>query len=98
MVEEIRFTEQALSGSGIKQPVSKKTHELGEDEISDRWARRSLYAAQDIKEGVVLTEEMIITLRPWGGIAPKDAGLVIGKKVLRTIKARVPITWDDFLK
>lgn len=97
-VEEIRNAEQALSIAGIKQPVSVGDHALGEDEISDRWARRSLYAAYDIPIGAVLTEDMVITLRPWGGIAPKDAGLVIGKKVIRAIKARAPITWDDFLE
>lgn len=97
-VEEIRNTEQALSRAGIKQPVSHEDHALGKDEIADRWARRSLYAVRDIPAGTLLTEDMIITLRPWGGIVPKDVGLVIGKKVRRTIKARAPITWDDFLE
>lgn len=98
MVLEIRFTEQALSGSGIKQPISKENHKLGNDEIADRWACRSLYAAQDIVAGTVLTEDMITTLRPWGGIAPKEAQIIIGKKVLRDIKARVAIVWEDFIK
>lgn len=97
-VEEIRNTEQALLRAGIKQPVSSEDHALGKDEIADRWARRSLYAVRDIPAGALLTEDMIITLRPWGGIAPKDARLVIGKKVLRAIKARSPITWGDFLE
>ena len=97
-VEEIRNAELALSKVGIKQPVSDKDHALGKDEISDRWARRSLYAAQDIPAGSYLTEDMVVTLRPWGGIAPKDISLVLGKKVLCAIKARDPITWGDFLE
>ncbi|MBI3634343.1 MAG: N-acetylneuraminate synthase family protein [Candidatus Yonathbacteria bacterium] len=97
-VEEIRNTELALSRAGIKQPISDEAHALGMDEIADRWARRSLYATRDIPAGSFLGEDMITTLRPWGGIAPKDAGLVIGKKVLRDIKARSPITWEDFLE
>jgi sialic acid synthase SpsE len=95
-VIEIRNTEQALSKKGIKQPVCNKNHSFGKDEIADRWARRSLYAARDIPAGTVVTVDMIITLRPWGGISPKDAGLIIGKKVLRTISARSAITWDYF--
>ena len=98
MVEEIRYTESALSLPGIKQPVSKRNHELGNDEIADRWARRSIYASCDIPADTILTNKMIITLRPWGGIAPKDANYVIGRKTLRSIKKREPITWDDFLK
>lgn len=98
MVIEIRNTERALSSVGIKQPVCDKSHVFGEDEIADRWARRSLYAARDISVGSYLTDDMIITLRPWGGIAPKDSRLIIGKKVLRSIPARSPITWDDLLE
>ena len=97
-VLEIRNAEQALSMIGIKQPISNKAHESGSDEIADRWARRSLYAAQDIPAGTYLNENLILTLRPWGGITPKDAGLVIGKKVLRFIPARSAITWADFLE
>lgn len=94
-VEEIRNTEDAISLSGIKQPVLYSGH-TG-DEIHDRWMHRSIYAAKDILAGEILTEDMIITLRPSGGIAPKDARFVIGKKILRDVKARSPITWDDFL-
>ena len=98
-VEEIRNTEQALSLSGIKQPVCYSEHVLGKDEIADRYARRSLYAARDIKTGEVLTEEMITTLRPWAldGVEPKDAGLVIGKQVLKDINERDPITWGHLM-
>lgn len=98
MVDEIRHTESALSLPGIKQPLSRDKHELGNDEIADRWARRSLYAACDIPAGTILTNKMIITLRPLGGIETKDAHLIIGRKTRRVIKKRLPITWDDFLE
>jgi len=96
MVEEIRNTEAALSGSGIKQPVVREGHQ--QDEIFDRYARRSLYAARDLKTGETLTEEMVVTLRPWGGIAPKDMGLFIGAKLVRDVAARAPLTTDAFFR
>lgn len=95
MILEIRRAEAALAGSGLKQPITRGRHRLGEDEISDRWVRRSLYAAQDIPKGTIITENMIITLRPVGGIDPRDYQRVIGRKAARTIKARSPITWRD---
>lgn len=95
-VEEIRNTEEVISSSGIKQPVSYPGH-VG-DETHDRWMRRSICAARDISVGEILAENMIITLRPSGGIEPKDLKLIIGKKILRDIKARDPISWDDFLE
>jgi N,N'-diacetyllegionaminate synthase len=94
MIEEIRNAEAALSGSGIKQPVVRAGHEG--DEIFDRYARRSVYAARALKAGEVLTEDMVVTLRPWGGIAPKDLGLFLGKKLTHDVAARAPLTPDAF--
>lgn len=93
MVTEIRSLTLALSGSGSKEPVSAP--ERATDEISERGTRRSLYAAHDIAAGETVTEDMLITLRPMRGIEPKDLEKVIGKKALRTIRARSPITQKD---
>jgi sialic acid synthase SpsE len=93
-VAEIRYAEKALSGSGVKQPVVTPDHR--DDEIHDRWGRRSLYAARDLKAGEMLTPDMVITLRPWGGIEPKHASLVMGRKLVRNVKARAPLTFIDF--
>lgn len=93
-VAEIRFAEGALRDSGIKQPVVAEGH--ADDEINDRWARRSLYAARDLKAGEILTADMVITLRPWGGIEPKHAGLVMGRKLARAVKARAALDFGDF--
>jgi len=94
MVEEIRAAEAALHGTGIKQPVVREGHP--DDEIFDRFARRSVYAARDLKAGELLTEEMVITLRPWGGIAPKDLGLFLGKKLSHDVSGRSPLTPNVF--
>ncbi|HWY61169.1 MAG TPA: N-acetylneuraminate synthase family protein [Rhizomicrobium sp.] len=93
-VAEIRYAEGALRDSGIKQPVVTQDH--AGDEINDRWARRSLYAARDLRAGEILTAEMVITLRPWGGIEPKHAGLVMGRKLAHDVKARAPLEFGDF--
>ena len=98
MVKEVRVLENALLAAGIKQPVSKPGHKLTEDEIADRWARRSVYAARDIAVGEVVAEADIITLRPWGGMEPKDFKLVEGKKLTRAIKAREALTLEHFLQ
>lgn len=94
MVEEVRMLTSALSGSGVKEPVSDASRTV--DEMSERGTRRSLYAARDIAEGEVLTEDMVITLRPMRGIEPKDLQTVLGKSAGRTIKARQPLTAEDF--
>ena len=94
MVEEIRELEEMLAGSGIKQPVSYEGHDG--DEISDRWARRSIYASTDIPVDTEITEEMVQLLRPSDGIDPRHLPALIGKKPTQDIKARQPITWNLF--
>lgn len=96
MIQEIRRAEDALKGSGIKQPVSQPGHQG--DEVFDRYARRSLYAAKDIKKGETIGEHMLLELRPFGGIEPQHAPLILGRKTIRDIKARSPITWDDLME
>ena len=99
IVQEIRNTEKALSGSGIKQPVSREGHKFGEDEVNDSYIRRALYAARDIQAGEKLTENMILTLRPcFPGIHPKEFPIIRNRTVRRPIKARSPITFDDFME
>lgn len=93
-VQEIRNTEQLISGNGLKLPVSNEGHK--NDEIFDRWSRRSVYALRDMEAGEIVTDKDITTLRPWGGISPKDFYLFIGRKLARTIKAREPLTPDHF--
>ncbi len=96
MIEEIRNAELALSDSGIKQPVLYEDH-CG-DEVFDRWARRSLYAARDIPIGKILEAEDIIPLRPFGGIEAKHSQIILGRKIIRRVEARSPIVWEDFLQ
>ena len=96
MVREIRALEAALSGSGVKEPLSRPERKV--DEVRERGTRRSLYATRDIAIGEAITMDMIMTLRPCVGIEPKEAPRILGKKTIRAIKKRTPITWDDFSK
>jgi len=95
-VQEIRNAEQGLSGNGLKLPASNEGHK--NDEIFDRWSRRSVYALRDMKAGDTVSDKDIITLRPWGGIAPKDFHLFNGLKIIRPVKARTALTPKHFKK
>ena len=56
--------------------------------------RRSLYIAQDIKAGEVLTRENLRIIRPGFGLAPKYADRLLGRRVTKTVKAGTPMAWD----
>jgi N,N'-diacetyllegionaminate synthase len=88
LVREIRNTELAL-GNGIKQPFK--------GEHWDRWARPTVHAARSMAAGDVVTAGDVITLRPWGGIEPKDFHLFRGMRLIKPVGAREALTPGHFM-
>lgn len=56
--------------------------------------RRSLYVAQDIKAGELLTPQNVRIVRPGSGLAPKFYDTVIGKRCTRDTLKGTPLTWE----
>ncbi|MBJ8028757.1 pseudaminic acid synthase [Bacillus cereus group sp. N21] len=56
--------------------------------------RRSLYVAQDMKAGDLLTTENIKAIRPGYGLAPKYLPILLGKKVKKDVAKGTPVGWD----
>lgn len=56
--------------------------------------RRSLYVAEDMKKGDVLTERNLRAIRPGLGLAPKFFEQFLGKVVNRDVKRGTPLSWD----
>jgi len=56
--------------------------------------RRSLYVAQDLKAGDILTPENLRCVRPGLGLAPKNYELLLGKRVSRDVVKGTPMSWD----
>ena len=59
------------------------------------FARRSLFAAADIKMGETFSAENIIALRPGDGIPVSEMSSVIGKTAARNIAVGAKLTKDD---
>ena len=56
--------------------------------------RRSLYIAQDIKEGEKLTEDNLRIVRPGMGLEPKYFEVLLGRGVTRNLKKGTALDWD----
>ena len=67
---------------------------LPDEENSRKFARRSLVAACDIKEGTTLSDEMIEAKRPGTGISPIYYDIIIGKTTVADIKKDELLQWD----
>lgn len=75
MVRMIRNIEQAISGSGIKEPSTSEKRNIS-------IARKSIHSKKDLKKGSILKEEDLIPLRPGDGISPMEWENIIGKELL----------------
>lgn len=58
--------------------------------------RRSMYVAQDLQPGDVLTPENLRCVRPGMGLAPKYYDVLLGKRVRKAVKRGTPASWDLF--
>ena len=86
-VLHIRNTEKLL-GDGSKKPTEK-------EKVMMQQVRRSVLAAHDLKEGTILTEEMICLKRPGNGIAPEYIPVLLGRRLKRDIGKEEIIKWED---
>ena len=89
MVQAIRDVEFAV-GAGVKRPNK-------DEEKIKKIARRSIVARNEIKRGATLKESDIAIRRPGTGIEPKYASKIIGRRVNKTIKKDIIISWEYFL-
>jgi len=87
-------------GNGIKEPAhhgTRITHpnvkgSFIQREADERhWARRGLYPKVNIHKGTIITEGMIISLRPDVGISTLSLNEVMGKTAGENLPAKLPI-------
>lgn len=59
--------------------------------------KRSIYVAEDIKAGEMISEKNIRVIRPALGLAPKHYDVVIGKEAKKDLKKGTPLSFDDLV-
>lgn len=85
LVDSVRNAEKALGSVD---------YELTDKKLKSRAFSRSLFVVKDIKEGEVITEENIRSIRPGYGLPPKYTKDVLGKIATREVKKGTPVSWD----
>ena len=60
------------------------------------WAKRSLFAKEDIAAGALITREMLTSKRPSTGIRSKEYKGILGKKTKMSVKKNEMIRLDHF--
>jgi len=82
MVDAVRITEKMLG---------KVDYELDAKKLKSREFSRSLYIAEDVKKGEVLTEKNVRSVRPGYGMHPKFYKEVLGKKINQDVVKGTPL-------
>jgi N,N'-diacetyllegionaminate synthase len=88
MVKAIRNIEQAMDGSGIKEP--------SESEQKNRTvARKSIHLAKALEAGRVISEADLVMKRPGDGISPMRMTDIIGKRTRTALPAEYKLSLND---
>lgn len=86
-VKSIRNTEKLL-GDGIKKPTAR-------EKLIMKDVRRSIVAADDLAEGIIIEKHMLTYKRPGYGIEPEMTKYILGRKLKRKIMKDELILWTD---
>ncbi|GAB2545035.1 pseudaminic acid synthase [Gracilibacillus alcaliphilus] len=85
----------------LKEETTRAWQSLGvihygpvNDEVASLKHRRSLYITKDMQAGEKLSKENVRAIRPGTGLPTKYFDLVMGKKVVRSVKKGEPLSFE----
>ena len=87
LVSQTKTAWQALGNVSYNRQVSEK---------ENLKFRRSLYFMRDMKQGEIVTNDCLRSIRPGYGLAPKYLPNLIGKPVIRDVAKHTAVQKDDF--
>jgi N,N'-diacetyllegionaminate synthase len=79
-LDEKEFTEMVTAVRNAEKALGKESYELTDKQKKGKDFSRSLYVAEDIKKGELITEKNVRSVRPGFGMHPKELKNWIGKE------------------
>src|SRR5690606_15946118 len=80
-LDEKEFTEMVTAVRNAEKALGKESYDLTEKQKAGKAFARSLYVAEDIEKGELVTEENVRSVRPGFGLHPKYLNEILGQKV-----------------
>ena len=94
-MEQPDFTAMVNSIRNVEKAIGNEVHyETEPTKIKGREYNRSLYVAQNVKAGDVITEKNVRSVRPGYGLHPKYLKEILGKKFSKDCKVGDRLVWD----
>ncbi len=95
-LDKKEFSEMIQSVRDTEKLLGKVDYSMTEKKKKSRQFSRSLYVAEDIKAGDVITEENVRSVRPGYGLRPKFFEKMLGQRALHDIKFGTALLEKDF--
>lgn len=89
MVASIRNVEDAMRGSGVKEPSSSETENI-------KIVRKSLHYAKYLPSGHTLKTQDLVAIRPGSGISPMLIDQIVGRVLRKSVDTNQIATLEDF--
>lgn len=93
-MEEKDFAQMVKDVHMAELSLGKVTYELTEKMRGSRSASRSLYVAEDMKAGEIITEKNVRSVRPGFGLHPKFLKQLLGKRINRDLEKGTRFSLD----
>lgn len=93
-LEPEEFAQLVIESERAWQALGQVRYGPTEAERASLQYRRSLYVAQDMRAGDVLTEHNLRRVRPGAGLAPKYYELMLGRTVKCDVARGTALSWD----
>ncbi|MBR5970053.1 MAG: pseudaminic acid synthase [Lachnospiraceae bacterium] len=90
-MEPAEFKEMVTAIRDTEKSLGRATYDLSTKQEESRWLMRSLYIAQDLQPGDILTPENLRSVRPGHGMHTRHYDEMLGKKVNRVLRAGTPM-------
>ncbi|WP_053406805.1 pseudaminic acid synthase [Persicobacter sp. CCB-QB2] len=97
-MEPAEFKQMIDSVRDLERALGKVTYQLTDKALDSRTRGRSLFVAEDIKAGEVITENNVRSVRPGAGLHPKYMLDIVGKRVNKDIERGMPVTFGDIIE
>ena len=95
-LDKKEFAEMIKAVRDAEKLLGKVDYSMTETKKKSRQFSRSLYVAEDIKAGEVITEQNVRSVRPGYGLHPKYLNQVLGKKALHDLSKGAAATMEMF--
>ncbi|MDT0644228.1 pseudaminic acid synthase [Zunongwangia sp. F363] len=93
-MNEQEFKDMVAAVRQAEKAIGEVDYNLTEKQKSGREFSRSLYIAEDVSAGEVLTEKNLRSVRPGYGLHPKHYSEILGKKVNMDVEKGTALNWD----